>query len=445
MSETPTPLRSEAGGSTEAQFTIRSMLIVMSIIAIVAALVGPLVRRLQPDAQFRLLVAWGIWLAACVGWNGYRAKRRFDAERLAGESLLRLAMLDDKVTNMSRFRLGLNIAAIGLLTLFGLFMGSAMIAGSTSVSFTSQLFPIAMMTFWSVAWISQIVAMLWWRNNVRFCKNGIIWDRQVVLWDHLIEAKWSTSGPTILEVKGIDQQNIDRNWKIPVPAERRDYVQAILDQSIVARPSLPVGSLAYELGRIPISKAIRHPQLFQYAKSVLFSILAFGGVLYVIRNGVTGIAEFDHSIIVGFFLSAIFASWRWRWTGKNAGRPIIRLSAWRDWRRLVSMAALAAVFYYLGNTVSWSVPGLAYVAGAGFGWVVASGISTSIRPFDLRDNGVVLQGGFYWPWTRVKVVRWDREGNGRLVLACGWSRVIAVVPREQREAVDTLLAEKVVR
>src|SRR5436189_5920711 len=115
MPETPASLRSDAGGSTEAQFTIRSMLIAMSIVAIVAALAGPLVRRLQPDAQFRLLVAWGIWLAACVGWNGYRAKRRFDAERLAGESLLRLPMFDDKVTNMSRFRLGLNIAAIGLL------------------------------------------------------------------------------------------------------------------------------------------------------------------------------------------------------------------------------------------------------------------------------------------------------------------------------------------
>jgi hypothetical protein len=104
MSENPTSLRSEAGGSTEAQFTIRAMLIAMSILAIVAALVGPLVRRLQPDAQFRLLVAWGIWLAVCVGWNGYRAKRRWDAERLAGESLLRLTMFDDRVTNMSSSR-----------------------------------------------------------------------------------------------------------------------------------------------------------------------------------------------------------------------------------------------------------------------------------------------------------------------------------------------------
>jgi hypothetical protein len=443
MSETPTSSRSDAGGSTEAQFTIRSMLIAMSIIAILAALVGPLVRRLPPDAQFRLLVAWGIWLAACVGWNGYRAKRRWDAERLAGESLLRLPMFDDKVTNMSRFRLGLNIAAIGLLTLFGLFVTSAMIAKSTSVSFTSQLFPFAMMTFWSVAGISQIVAMLWWRNNVRFCKNGIIWDRQVVLWDHLIEAKWDLSGPTSLEVKGIDQQNVDRTWKIPVPAERRDDVQAILDQSIVVRPSLPVGSLAYELGRIPISKAIRHPQLFQYAKSLLFSVLAFCGAFYVIRNGVTGIAEFDRTIIVGIFLAAISAAWRWRWSGKKAGRPLIRLSGWRDWRRLVPIAATAAIFYYLGNTVSWSVPGLAYIAGAGFGCVIASGMRAGIRSFDLRDNGVLLQGELFWPWARVKVVRWDREGNGRLVLARGWSRVIAVVPREQREAVDSLLAEKI--
>jgi hypothetical protein len=102
--------------------------------------------------------------------------------------------------------------------------------------------------------------------------------------------------------------------------------------------------LAYELGRIPISKTIRHPQLFQYAKSLLFGILAFCGVFYVVRNGVTGIIEFDHAIIVGFFLSAISASWWWRWTGKKAGRPLIRLSGWRDWRRLVPIVALAAIF-----------------------------------------------------------------------------------------------------
>jgi hypothetical protein len=68
-----------------------------------------------------------------------------------------------------------------------------------------------------------------------------------------------------------------------------------------------------------------------------------------------------------------------------------------------------------------------------------------IRSFDLRDNGVLLQGELFWPWARVKVVRWDREGSGRLVLAHRLSRVIAVVPREQREAVDALLVEKIGR
>jgi hypothetical protein len=445
MSETPTSLRSEAGGSTEAQFTIRSMLIAMSIVAILAALVGPLVRRLQPDAQFRLLVAWGIWLAACVAWNGYRAKRRWDAERLAGESLLRLPMFDEKVSNVSSFRRGFNIVAAGLLTLLMLFVSSMMIVESRSSTFTSHVSTIAIMTFWGVTWVSRVVAMLWWRNNVRFCKNGILWDLQVVLWDYLIEANWSSSDPTDLKVRGIDQQNVDRKWTIFVPADRRADVQAILDQSIVVRPSLPIGSLAYELGRIPISKAIRHPQLFQYAKGMLVSIVAFGAVFYFIRNGVTGIAEFDHAIFVGFILSAFSASWRWRWTGKKAGRPLIRLSGWRDWRRLVPNAALAAIFYYLGNTVSWSVPGLAYVAGAGLGWVVAGGFTATIRSFDLRDNGVLLQGEFYWPWTSVKIVKWNRDGNGRLVLARGWSRVIGIVPREQREAVDALLAEKIAR
>jgi len=43
----------------------------------------------------------------------------------------------------------------------------------------------------------------------------------------------------------------------------------------------------------------------------------------------------------------------------------------------------------------------------------------------------------------VRIIRWDRERSGRLVLARGWRRVVATVPPEQREAVEAVLQEKV--
>jgi hypothetical protein len=42
----------------------------------------------------------------------------------------------------------------------------------------------------------------------------------------------------------------------------------------------------------------------------------------------------------------------------------------------------------------------------------------------------------------VRVVTWEREGSGRLVLERGWRRVVATVPPEQRAAVAALLKEK---
>ncbi len=428
---------------TDARFSLRLLLIAMAVVALIAALVGPAVRRLPAETQFRLLVAWGLWLAVCVIWIGYQAKRRFDAERLAGQTLLRLPMFDERVGAMWPIRRGFNIAAASLLTLFALFISSAMIVNTRPGGITAQFFPFAMMSFGSIAWIYRVVAMLWWRNNIRFSTAGILWDQQVLLWDHVVDTRWDPLDPMILEVKGIDQHNLDRKWKIPVPPERRGDVQAVLDQSIVTHPSLPVGSLAYELGRIPISEAIRHPQLLRYIRSIGLGIVSFVAAFYFMRNGLTGIAEFDHSVFWGFIFSGLTASWRWRRIGKDAGCPIVRLSGWRGWQRLVPIVALAAAFYYLGNTVSWSVPGLAYVAGICFGCVVGSGITSNLRSFDLRENGVVLQGELYWPWKTVKVFKWDRDGNGRLVLSRGWHRVIATVPREQRNAVDALLANKI--
>jgi hypothetical protein len=60
---------------------------------------------------------------------------------------------------------------------------------------------------------------------------------------------------------------------------------------------------------------------------------------------------------------------------------------------------------------------------------------------DLRENAVVWLVNRLWPWANVRLIKWNAR-SGRLVLNCGWSRVVAKVPAEQRQAVDEVLASK---
>jgi hypothetical protein len=69
---------------TDARFSMRAILVAMAVVALIAALVGPLVRCLDSDAQIRLLILWAIWLAVAFAWIGNLARRRAQVEELAG-------------------------------------------------------------------------------------------------------------------------------------------------------------------------------------------------------------------------------------------------------------------------------------------------------------------------------------------------------------------------
>jgi hypothetical protein len=53
-----------------------------------------------------------------------------------------------------------------------------------------------------------------------------------------------------------------------------------------------------------------------------------------------------------------------------------------------------------------------------------------------------MPGILYWPWPDVRLLQWEREPKGRLSLNRGWRRIVAIVPPEQRAAVDAVLKEK---
>ena len=167
--------------ATEARFTIRSLFVAMAVVAVIAALAGPIVRRLPPDSQIRQLIAWGIWLAGSVAWLGYQVRKRFEAETLAGRTLLRLPMFDERVPNVTPFRRRLNVVLAGFMTLLVMFViGETVLIPRPGQALNHVVFEFGWMSLFSIWWTARAVTMFWWRTSVRFGERGVLWDRRVL-------------------------------------------------------------------------------------------------------------------------------------------------------------------------------------------------------------------------------------------------------------------------
>jgi hypothetical protein len=166
-------------------------------------------------------------------------------------------------------------------------------------------------------------------------------------------------------------------------------------------------------------------------------------MMYLFQRGVTGIREFDGSILVGILLGSLLKAWRFRWCSKPAGALLVRLVGRRGWLGFVAIATVAAALYWIGDNFGWNSAWIGYTTGVGFGWIVVAGVQyMGLRRLDLRENGLVLSGEWYWPWSVARLIKWRRETTGQLVIGRDWRRIVAVVPTEQREAVDAVLHEK---
>jgi hypothetical protein len=432
---------------TEARFRIRSLFVAMAVVAVATAAVGPLVRQLPATAQSWLLVAWAVWLAAAIASLGILARKRQEAEKLAGPALLQVPCFheNDPFASPQRRRfkiIGSGLAAIFMMLLFS----TAIIHQASGLPWIQDAFLTGLFGVGSLVWAVSIVVNFWWRKAVRFCERGILWDRKYLRWDHVVDAEWyahdSALSKVSLQIKGIDQQNVDTTLNIGVPPDQHEVIQVILDLHVVQRPAVEFKQPAGELGTIPLSAAVRDPRFPRYVASIILTIVIALAVSHFFTARVTGNSEFDQSVFLGVFVGAFVISWYWRRSGTKAGAPLVRLSGRRSWWEFSVFAALAAVLYTIGSKLGWYSSTVSYTTGIGAGTMASMTFATIFwRQLDLRENGVCAQG-HYWPWCQVRIMKQHTPSIGRLVLARGWRRIVAVVPPEQREAVEAVLRDK---
>lgn len=282
-----------------------------------------------------------------------------------------------------------------------------------------------------------------WQHALKFCEKGILWDQRVLPWDELIEHQWTGARKHHLELYDIDAP-ANNPWEvIPVPPERKAEIEALLAKMA------PQISLAWArarrvgLGQVPISSVYRARHLRRHLGHAIAGALCGAGLWLLAILRPTGMREFDEALHFGLLIVVFVAASGWRWIGRNAGPLNVRLFARRDWIGLIANVAGAIAVYLLADQLVWRWGWLGYAGGLAF-WVMVFNAAAYFiwTQLDLRKNGIVIPRALYWRWANVDVVEWDREKSGRLVFRRGYRRVFAIVPPEQREAVDALLREK---
>jgi hypothetical protein len=433
---------------TEAQFSIRALFVMMAIVAVLAAIAGAIVRHVEPGTRTRLLAAWGLWLLGSVIWLGIAARQRHAAEKLAGRALLRIPLFDERVpvTSVARRRSNMALSAFFALLMLAFFSGLVADAKSPAVGPIRAFWSLTALGAVSVFWVSRLATSLWWRNNVRFGEFGVLWDRRVMLWDHMVQCDYKENAPNQLQISGIDQNNIDMHLGVVVPPESREAMHAILQSKFVARPEVDIKPPMAALGTMPLSVAVRDKRFLKYIGFILFFMVfgIVGSVLF--RGGFTGIREFDQSIFVGLIGMSLCLALLRKVTQPpgvdSIGPPLVRITSSRNWFMAIAAAAAACSLYWIGRTFGVTSELVSYVTGFTFGGMASIFIQAVVRhTIDLRENGMYRFGGVYWPWKEVRLVTWEPT-RGKLVLSRGWRKMRTEVAAEQRELVGNVLKEK---
>lgn len=435
------PPAGDQAGSTDVRFSLRSLLIATVLVAVVASVLGQVFRNVAPAERTRVIAQWGI-CAAFVGlFIGNHMRNRYRLERDAGRKLLELSPRVRYLPSgksWTRFVGGAFLIALGPLYLLLVVNAPLQPKMPMGLQFWSYFFP----GFLSAGAISGGVAQVWWNRAVQLRENGALYGLRLLRWDHVTNFRWESE---LLHLEGVDQRHNDVRFTGVVPADIREAVETVLVERLNRTAKVPgLPSLPVALPDGVTEPAVR---LSTRRELVTRGCLVFL-VVYAIGFIVVGLSfrnqsrEYTQGLVAGFVVGAVVARLRASKHGQ-AGSPRIRLDLSFDWAVLLLIAASAATCYGVSQWLAFAAPWLLRCLGFGSGAAIFSLIGLVARDkLDLCDHGIVIRHWLYWPWLGTRLLRWNRDGQERIVLSRGWRRVIAKVPPEQREALDALLKEK---
>jgi hypothetical protein len=425
---------------TDVRFGMRGLLLTMAVVAIASAALGPFFRDLTPGRRGEVATAWCIALAVVLALVGYHARNRFRLERLAGRRLVSLP---------PRARMGFPVRPWlvvfgGLISISAGLYYLAMVArifGSVRnnpAPLVEHVFPCLV----SAALISMGIVTIWWNRTVQLRENGVLRGLKLLRWTHVTAHRWR-DGDLFLE--GVDQRHRDWQLTVVVGAKHRDDVSRLASRKLDGELESAQDDISHEgeaAEKRPLVKIRAGTDVTMRGMTSAIAVYVLAVIFLAARPWGRPPTAFMGGIGIGSLILLVKLVYDTRRVGES-GAPLVRLPMQIDWPSLLVALLLAVGCYYIVQQFVFPPTVVAGVLGIGSGLGAAAVIEIVLREkLDLCENGVVLVRWPFLPWARIRVLKWDRDGRGALLLRSGWRRIKGKVPAEHREVVDRVLREK---
>jgi hypothetical protein len=346
------------------------------------------------------------------------------------------------------------LIACGVLYLFGENFANHLRNNRPNAT-VSLVLAIVLRATMSALAIAYGITTIWWGRAVQLCEHGTLHGLRLLQWDHVTSCHWSRWTSSVL-LEGVDQRHRDYQVGISISRGKMDTVGAIFAEKFPALfDEQQIHALSYRSARqFPFPMVTGGEQLSRGC--LVFLVAWIGGITFASIVGRIQTREFGNGWIAGAIASIATAYLSSRKTAQ-AGRPLLRLNLWFDWPALVGWAAVAGLCYASGRWLGFISTWVSAPLGMACGYAFVSAVRMmALNKLDLCEKGIVAGRAWFWPWqgTRARFVRTplpgpvgDRErsnaiASSRIEFRRGWQRVAAIVPSTQREAVQTLLDEK---
>jgi hypothetical protein len=216
---------------TDARFTVRALLLLMSLLAVGATIFGFILRQFSELEQFRAVVILLVVAAILVACVAFVVRKRRRLERDAG--VPRFVLVPHSYLFPRAPRLVTRIAGTSALVL-GAF-GLVMIGAVAWIGPTRNVSPsLAWNGLMALSACSFGISALWWNRGTRLCDGGLLVHDKFLPWDKFQRCYWDACYRDVLVLE---------TWiAVRVPAEIREQVEAFVRERIAAARPVAVRS-----------------------------------------------------------------------------------------------------------------------------------------------------------------------------------------------------------
>jgi ABC-type iron transport system FetAB permease component len=206
------------------QFRLRTLLAVTTGLAVLAAILGPYYRSLEPAGQRCLLAFWSIFLAwtALSLWLQLRSVLRRTSSRQA-RYVVYIGRRNALGSGARLFLLVITSSAVLFYVGFNSWLAGQDVINLSSVSYTNPLLQGFVLGGWTASVILALV-----KQPVLLAEEGIpMHARHVIPWQYIRGAEWLGNHPGTMKLR-----RYDGDIYIEVPAAIRDDVEAFIREKI---------------------------------------------------------------------------------------------------------------------------------------------------------------------------------------------------------------------